>query len=416
MAVYKIGEAFINVLNAHGLDKVYLNPGGELAAFQSYVGVARAEGRQAPQIVLCLDESVATAAAYGNYMVTGKPQIVMAHSELGLLQLGSNLQSLQWGRVPAVILTGYANADVQRTLWNGQPHDQGNILRHVVKYDRMLKGDEDFHDVLYEAFRIACTEPTGPVYISFPMGYFSRDIEKPASLPAAAKTEALPAANKETLGQMADILLGARNPLVISGFAGRYHENVGALVDLAETLSATAITGYSWMNFPSAHPLCAGIEQIGGSRKSFLDHEEADVVLVLDYDVPYVGGPPRYEAGAKILQIDVDPLTQGRSLWGRDADIFVKADAREAIPALTKLLKDKITTEKQVELDARFKRIAAKNEAIRQAWYETAQNLSDQDPISPDYLFYCLNQLIDEDTIVINHTLAQCASVTEQIV
>jgi acetolactate synthase-1/2/3 large subunit len=49
-------------------------------------------------------------------------------------------------------------------------------------------------------------------------------------------------------------------------------------------------------------------------------------------------------------------------------------------------------------------------------WYEEAKNRAGQDPISPDYLFYCLNQLIDDDTIFVNHTLGHCASVTEQIV
>ena len=416
MTVYKNASAFIDILNAHGVDKVFLNAGGELASIQSYVAKARVEGRQAPQLVLCLDESVAASAAYGNYMVSGKPQVVMAHAELGLLQMGGNLQSLQWGRIPALILTGYDPNDVKRTLWNGQQHNQGNIVRHVVKYDYCLKGDEDLHEVLGEAFRIACTEPTGPVYITFPMPYFGKEVEKPAATPAPVKPERLPAADRATLENIADTLLAAQHPLLISGFAGRYHENVGALVTLAETLGATAITGYSWMNFPNDHPLCAGIEQIGGSRKAQLDHDEADVVLVVDYDVPYVGGPPRYGSDVKILQIDVDPLTQGRLLWGRGADVFLKADAREAVPALIQILKGKITPEKRAALDKRAAQIAAHNEEMRRVWYDTAKNLSAQDPISPDYLCHCLNQLIDEETIVVNHTLAQCASVTEQVV
>ena len=36
-------------------------------------------------------------------------------------------------------------------------------------------------------------------------------------------------------------------------------------------------------------------------------------------------------------------------------------------------------------------------------------------PISPDWLCSCVNQVIDADTIVVNHTLTQNASVAEQI-
>jgi acetolactate synthase-1/2/3 large subunit len=79
------------------------------------------------------------------------------------------------------------------------------------------------------------------------------------------------------------------------------------------------------------------------------------------------------------------------------------------------LLKEKMTAGKKAELEQRFRRIAGENEKTRQGWYEAARNQSNQETISADYLCNCLNQVIDEDTIVINHTLSHCASVTEQI-
>jgi acetolactate synthase-1/2/3 large subunit len=415
MAEYSNGEAFIDILNAHDVDKVFINPGFEHNPIQIHVAEARINGRKSPQLILCLDEAVTIAAAYGNYMVTGKPQVVLVHSELGSLQLGGNLQNLQWGRVPVVILAAYQEIDVQRTLWNGQPYDQGSIVRNSVKYDRRLHGGEDIHEALNEVFRIACTEPTGPVYLTFPMDYLFREAEKPASLPAAAVPASLPAVDAETLNEMAEFLLAAKNPLLVSGNAGRYPENVDALIRLAETLSLPVLTGYSWMNFPGGHPLCIGIEQIGGSRKVDAGLDEADVILAIDYAMPYVRSAPPIKPETKILHIDVDPLTQGRLLWERGADLFMKADAREAIPALEKVLKEKITPEKKAELAERYRQVAARNEGIRQGWAAAAKNQANADPISADYLFYCVNQLLDEDAIVVNHTLGHCASVTEQI-
>ena len=412
MATYKSGEAFVDLLNAHGVDKVFLNPGFEFIDILSCVASAREAGRTAPQLVLCPDESVTAAAAYGSYMVTGKPQVVMVHSELGTLQLGANLINLQWGRIPAVIL---AASSEQRTIWNGQPYDQGSIVRNSVKVDRRLSGDEDLHEVLTEAFRIACTEPTGPVYLCFPSGYLYRELEKPAALPLVQVTTDLPAVDTETLGVMADILLSAKNPLIVSGNAGRYPQNVGALVRLAETLSASVLTGYSWMNFPTEHPLCVGIEQIGGSRKADASYDEADVILAIEYAMPYVASALPPKADARLLHIDVDPTTQGRLLWKRGADIFMKADTREAIPALDKLLRDKASPAKKAELDERSRRLAARNGETRRKWVAAAREQSNREPLSADYLFYCLNQLIDDDTIVVNHTLSHCASVTEQI-
>ena len=415
MAKYKGGEAFIDLLNTHGVEKIFINPGFESIDLLSHIAAARTGGKKSPQLVLCLDEAVTASAAYGHYMVTGRPQVVMVHSELGSLQLGGNLQNLQWGRIPAVILAADQEIGTGRTMWNGQPFDQASIVRNSVKYDRRLLGDEDLHEAVTEAFRITCTEPMGPVYLSFPIGYLAGEFEKPATL-AAAAPEPLPDVDMAALEAMADILLAAKNPMLVSGNAGRHHENVPALVILAETIGAMALTGYSWMNFPGNHPLCLGIEQIGGGRKQDAGYDEADVIIAIDYDEPYVNNAPPPRRDAKIMHIDVDPLTQGRRLWGRGADVFVKADSRVAIPALTKLLQKKITAAKQSEIDARTKRVAARIAETRQDWYDMAAQQSKATPISPDYLCYCINQVIDTDTIVINHTLSHCASVTEQIV
>ena len=418
MAKYKSGEAFIDVLNAHGVEKVFLNPGFEFIDVLTCIASARtgADGGAVPQLVLCPDEGVTASAAYGNYMVTGKPQVVMVHSELGSLQIGGNLQNLQWGRVPCVILAGDQGGDNPRTLWNGSLFDQGSIVRNSVKYDRRLSGDEDLHEVLAEAFSIACTEPMGPVYLCFPMGYLYKEIDKPEKLPAVKSPKPLPDVDMDALSRIADVLIEAKNPLIVSGNAGRFKENVLGLVDLAETISASVITGYSWMNFPSDHQLCAGIEQIGGSRKKDAGYDDADVILAIDYAMPYVGSAPQPKKSAKILHIDVDPLTQGRLLWGRGADIFIKADSREAISALDAILKQKITAERQVENDERHSRLSARYNKARLGWYDMAREQATAETISPDYFFYCLNQAIDEDTVVVNHTLSHCASVTEQIV
>jgi acetolactate synthase-1/2/3 large subunit len=362
-----------------------------------------------------LDEGVTAAAAYGNYMITMNPQVVIVHAEIGSLQLGGNLQNLQWGRIPTVILAAYQDGPT-RFQWNGQPYDQGGIVRNSVKYDRRLKGDENLHEALAEAFRIARTEPAGPVYLYFPMGYLYGEIEKPAVLPVPEQLEPLPAVDAEALGMIADVLLDAKNPMIVSGNAGRYTENVAALVSLAETLGASALTGYSWMNFPSDHPLCVGIEQIGGSRKQDAGYDEADAIIAIDYSMPYVGSAPPPKEDARILHIDVDPLAQGNALWGRGADIFMKADAREAIPVLEKLLRERMTDAKKAEIAARSQRIAAANGAARQGWRDAARDQAGLDYITADYLCWCLNQVIDEDTIVVNHTLSHCCSATEQIV
>ena len=372
MGTYSTAEAFVDVVNAHGIDRIFFNPGGEFIGLQSLIAQARIAGKKAPQLMLCLDEAVTVSAAHGHYMISGRPQVVLVHSELGTLQMGGNLQNIQWGRVPVVILAAYQD-DQQRTDWKGEPYDQGSIVRGNMKWDRRIDSDEDICEILTEAFRMACTDPTGPVYLYFPFDYFSRVAAERDTSPTPAAIAPLPPAHADALSKAADMLLAARDPLIVTGIAGRHHQNVDAMVRLAETLSAPVLTGQVWMNFPTHHPLCLGIEKIGGGRGPNPGFAEADVILAIDYDMPYVGAEGDPAPDARIIHIDVDPLTNGRPLWGRGADLFIKADSRETIPALEQLLRQKITPAKRLELQKRSRRIEALTRGTRSGWQASAR-------------------------------------------
>jgi len=128
--------------------------------------------------------------------------------------------------------------------------------------------------------------------------------------------------------------------------------------------------------------------------------------------VPAEGFP---QPDAKILHIDVDPLTQGRPLWGRGADIFVKADSREVIPALNRIIREKITPEMETQLHERFGQLEQKHKRKRDENHQMAMSKSNDKPISPDWLCHCINEVIDEDTILVNHLISQSSSVAGQI-
>lgn len=415
MEQYDGAEAFIEILNANGVDRIFFNPGGEMGALLATISKFRMLGKPCPQLILCLDESVALTAAHGHYMVSGRPQVVMVHSELGTLQLGGALHNAQWGRIPVILWAG-AQATGQRKNWMNEPYDQGMSVRNCVKWDHTVKPEENIHDVLQKAFSIAFTEPCGPVYLCYPRDTISKKIDR-VSLPRSegVPAPAAPPVDADTLSGIAGTLVEAKNPVILAGYTGRYHESVASLVELAETLCAPVLTGPVWMNFPTNHPLCAGIEQILGSRKANPYLPDADVVLVIDYDVPYAAAPGLPGPKANIIHFDVDPLTAGRPLWGRGANTFIKADSREVIPALSKAVRRRLTPEKQTLFKERFSQLEKVHKKQRSDWREAAMSRAKQRPISPDWLCHCLAQLMDEDSILLHHTISQSASATEQI-
>lgn len=415
MEKYERAEAFLEILNANGVDTIFINPGLDTTPVQTAILRYTISGKRAPNLLLCLDESVAMSAAHGNYMVTGRPQVVMVHAELGTLQVGGALHNAQWGRVPVILLAG-SLLENQRVTWMQKPYDQGSIVRNSVKWDYQLSTNENIFEVFQKAFQIACTEPGGPVYLVHPLGYLGEKIGKQSvSAPVQNVASTLSKDNIEHLSQIAEMLVEAKQPLILTGFTGRYAQSVDRLVELAEALSAPVLTGPNRMNFPTTHPLCAGIEKGPGTRRVNPHLTDADVVLVIDYDMPYV--PAREVPGpdAKIIDVGIDPVTQGRPLWGRGSDLFIKADSREAIPVLTHMVKMKLTPAKRSLCRERFQQLERAHEEARTECHALALKVAKQKPISPDWLCQCIANAISEDTIVVNHVISHFESVAEQI-
>jgi acetolactate synthase-1/2/3 large subunit len=137
MEEYGNVKALIDVMNANGVEHVFFNPGIDNVPVLEMLSACRARGEPAPAGILCLDEFVAMTAAHGNYMASGRPQVVSVHSELGTLQLGGSLHNAQWGRVPVVFFTE-TQGPPQRTDWCGDTFDQGKMVRNFVKWDHCL--------------------------------------------------------------------------------------------------------------------------------------------------------------------------------------------------------------------------------------------------------------------------------------
>ncbi|MEE8413429.1 MAG: thiamine pyrophosphate-requiring protein [Dehalococcoidales bacterium] len=414
MEQYDGAEAFIEVLNANGVEHIFFNPGGDLAPVQAAVLKYKAMGKLAPRLIMCLHESVALTAAHGHYMVSGRPQVVMVHSELGTQQVAGALHNAQWGRIPVILWAGLAAAP-SRVNWRQEPYDQGAMVRNCVKWDHEISPDEDIHDLLQHAFNLALTEPYGPVYLSYSRDVLRNriDCRKPESY--MSSVDSIPPVDHQTLGKLADTLLAAKNPLIVAGYTARHPESVKNLIELAETLSSPVVTGLTRMNFPTTHPLCAGMEEMGGASKPNIPFTEADVLLAIDYDLPYVPAQGFPQPDATILHIDADPMTQGRPLWGRGADIFVKADSREAIPALSRIIKERITAERADQLRERFRQLEDKHKRQRKERHQMAISKSDEKPISSDWLCRCIAEILDDDMILVNHLISQASSVAGQI-
>ena len=417
-------ETFIELLNANNVDYIFLNPGTDIAPIQEAVTKYKTLGRRTPEVILCLHESLAMAAAIGHFMVSGRPQVVLVHGDVGTQQVGGELHNAQRGRMAVIFCAGRAASIVregkrggrtQRREWLQDTFDQSGIVRNYVKWDYMLRTTENMSEVVQRAFQVATTEPCGPVYLTFPREVLMEKMDNIAiPSPARFRAAATPQADPTLLAQAADLLLNATQPLIITSYSGRHTSSVASLVELAEVLGARVISTELRVNFPMRHPLCAGINSSKGTTNpEYL--KEADVILVIDHDVPYLPLSGQPKPDTRIIHIDIDPVKQHLPLWGLPADILLEADSSKAIPALTALSKNKITAGLRSRFKERFTQIAGEHEQMRAQWHSMATSKATQRPISGEWLSYCIDQVIDEDTILITEVVSDLASVSRQI-
>ena len=109
-------------------------------------------------------------------------------------------------------------------------------------------------------------------------------------------------------------LPGSRHPLVVTGYLGRDTAAVPELVALCDLLAIPVIeSAPHHVNFPASHPMHAGYQWTTKDQNPVL--AEADVILAIDSDVPWITVSSRPAPDAEIYCVDIDPLKSQMPMW-----------------------------------------------------------------------------------------------------
>jgi len=162
------------------------------------------------------------------------------------------------------------------------------------------------------------------------------------------------------------------------------------------------------VNFPTDHPAYLGVQW--NERRQNAALASADVVLVIDSDVPWIGEVSRPQAGARILHIDADPLKQNMPLWYIGATLQCHADAALAVRQIR---------EAGTEFRTDPERLAARRETLaaeHAAWQAQVGALEQpRDVLTAEYLVAVLRDLIGEDAVVISESVTNFHVVSQHL-
>jgi acetolactate synthase I/II/III large subunit len=420
---YTTSTAFLEALAEAGVRYIFANLGSDHPGLIEALAQMSADGRAAafPQLIVCPHETVALSAAHAYASVSRQPQAVFVHVDAGTQNLGGAVSNVMRGRVPVLIFAGTAPVTIAGELpagrnefihWIQDVPDQRGILRGYVKYDYELRTGRNVKHVVHRGLQIARSEPAGPVYLVGPREVMEEPVEPHTADPADYPPVGPAALTDETTRDIATALAGAHHPLIVTSYLGRNPDAVPALVQLAELLAIPVLESAAFcVNFPGDHPLHAGYQFTTSGQNQLL--AGADVILVLDSDVPWIHATSRPSPDAAIYTVDIDPLKASMSMWHVPARRVAAADTKVAVEQITRFVRDNVLFE-EGEVETRRMVITAAG-AARRAALDSLEH-PEAGVITPRYLTACVRELLaGADALVLTEAITSYQVVAEHL-
>jgi len=403
---YTGATALIEALCEAGVSYLFSNFGSDHPGIMEALAYARAAGKPSPTVITCPNEMVALTCAQGYTQLTGKPQAVLIHVDCGTQALAGAVHNVAKCRVPVIILAGASPYTQEGELKGGRNEfihwlqdvpDQRGIVRGYMKYDNELRTGRNIKQMIHRAMQIASSDPKGPVYLVGAREVFEEEVPPVSVDPARFQRIAPLALPEDGLTELVESLLAAKRPLVVTSYLGRNPEAVGELVRLCDRLGVGVLESVpNYMNFPSDHPCYTG--QQGNEKMQNESLAEADLVLVLDSDVPWIPLFNHPAESAKICHIDVDPIKERTPLWYIPAAQVFRADCATALRQIHARL-DHV----QIDEDAVTKR-RAHYESVHHQLVDALEQREQPNPevITAEYVTACVRRQITRDSIIVN--------------
>lgn len=407
---YTTGRAFLEALQEAGVTYIFSNFGSDHPAIIEALALSEKEGWELPEVIICPHEMVALSAAHAYAQVTGKPQAVLVHVECGTQNLGAAIHNAWKSRVPVLIFAGISPYTQEGELlgsrnefihWIQDVPDQSGIVRGYMKYENEIRTGTNVKQLVHRAIQIARTKPQGPVYL---MG--AREVLEAETTPVDVHPEqwepvapvALP---PQEIHGIIDDFIKAENPLIITSYLGKNERAVDELVRFSEMLGVSVLESVpNYMNFPVEHPHHRGFQWNTPEQNDVL--AEADVILVIDSDVPWIPSKNKPSDNATIYYIDEDPLKESMTLWYIPSKRFYLADAETALRQLNEEISKKTLDDSAIH--ARKEKLASLH--VQDKQQNEQLEVCVRDEITPEYLLAALRHIEDEDTVFINELIS----------
>jgi acetolactate synthase-1/2/3 large subunit len=255
------------------------------------------------------------------------------------------------------------------------------------------------------------SEPRGPVYLmmqreTLTQHWNADEIRRYPTDQFAATSGG--GADPKLIDGLADKLLTAENPILITGYAGRSAQAAQAIDALAQFAGIAVYEANMTNNISHDSPCFVGFT----ADKAV---PQADVGLLVDVDVPWFPSDAQAKPNSFWAHIDIDTLKPGSPMWTFPGNLRMQGDSGRILQQVLEAVKAKATPRLKDAAAARLTRIKAlRDERIARA-AKLAADKGRPGAINPHYLMAELGKLLADDDIIFNEGVTNAGAVLMQI-
>ncbi len=325
------GDAIVQALIDHGVDRVFALPG-----VQTYP-VMDTLSRNTDKIrtISARHEQATAYMAFGYASATGNVGVYSVVPGPGVLNTMAALCTAWGANQPILCITGQVPRqflEAGRGHLHEIPDQQGTVAR-LCKYTARIEKPEDAPRIVAEAFKAMRSGRPGHALIEMCWDDMASKAEVAPFAPLPLDTP--PPVDADAIAKAADLARNAKRPLIMVGSGARHAQ--AEVIALAEKLNApvTAFRGGRGI-MPADHPLAMS------SYAAWQLWEETDCVIGIGSRLEMIymrwsGMNTRIvnpEAPPHLIRIDIDPAEMERLV----PHVPVLADSAEGAAALLKAL------------------------------------------------------------------------------
>ncbi|UXV47475.1 pyruvate oxidase [Staphylococcus aureus] len=379
MAKIKANEALVKALQAWDIDHLYGIPGDSIDAVVDSLRTVRDQFK----FYHVRHEEVASLAAAGYTKLTGKIGVALSIGGPGLIHLLNGMYDAKMDNVPQLILSGQTNSTALGTKAFQETNLQ-KLCEDVAVYNHQIEKGDNVFEIVNEAIRTAY-EQKGVAIVICPNNLLTEKIKDTTNKPVDTSRPTVVSPKYKDIKKAVKLINKSKKPVMLIGVGAKHaKDELREFIEMAKIPVIHSLPAKTIL--PDDHPYSIGNLGKIGTKTSYQTMQEADLLIMVGTNYPYVDYLPK--KNIKAIQIDTNPKNIGHRF---NINVGIVGDSKIALHQLTENIKH--------VAERPFLNKTLERKAVWDKWMEQDKN-NNSKPLRPERLMASINKFIKDDAVI----------------